>query len=105
MRSWIKDPILLKNKEYLGIVFLFKTMVYDYKYADLDPIERSCVSYILVNWRNVIETASVAVTKDVEDIVNKFIEENSMQVMNDLITAIVNAEMISERIQSMAEGI
>lgn len=27
MRSWIKDPILLKNKEDLGIVFLFKTMV------------------------------------------------------------------------------
>lgn len=26
MRSWIKDPILLKNKEDLGIVFLFKTM-------------------------------------------------------------------------------
>ena len=105
MRSWIKDPILLKNREDLGIVFLFKTMVYDYKYADLDPIERSCVSYILVNWRNVVETASVAVTKDVEDIVNKFIEENSMQVMNDLVTAIANAEMISERIQSMAEGI
>lgn len=39
-------------------------MVYDYKYADLDPIERSCVSYILVNWRNVVETASVSVTKD-----------------------------------------
>lgn len=105
MRSWIKDPILLKNKEDLGIVFLFKTLVYDYKYADLDPIERSCVTYILVNWRNVVETASVAVTKDVEDIVNKFIEENSMQVMNDLVTAIANVEMISERIQSMAEGI
>lgn len=104
MRSWIKDPILLKNKEDLGIVFLFKTMVYDYKYADLDPIERSCVTYILVNWRNVVETASVAVTKDVEDIVNKFIEENSMQVMNDLVNAITNAEMISERIQSMSEG-
>lgn len=104
MRSWIKDPILLKNKEDLGIVFLFKTMVYDYKYADLDPIERSCITYILVNWRNVVETASVAVTKDVEDIVNKFIEENSMQVMNDLVNAIANAEMISERIQSMSEG-
>lgn len=96
MRSWIKDPILLKNKEDLGIVSLFKTLVYDYKYADLDPIEKSCITYILVNWRNVVETASVAVTKD--------IEENLMQVMNDLVNAIVNAEMISERIQSMAEG-
>lgn len=46
-----------------------------------------------MNWHNVVETASVAVTKDVEDIVNKFIEENSMQVMNDLVTAIANAEI------------
>lgn len=105
MRSWIKDPILLKNKEDLGIIFLFKTMVYDYEYADLDPIEKSCVTYILVNWRNVVGTASIAVTKDVEDIVNKFIEGKSIQVMNDLVTAVANAEMISERIQSMAEGI
>lgn len=104
MRSWIKDPILLKNKEDLGMVFLFKTMVYDYMYADLDPIEKSCITYILVNWRNVVETASVAVTKDVEDIVNKFIEENSMQVMNDLVNAIANAEIISERIQYLSEG-
>lgn len=105
MRSWIKEPILLKNKDDLGIVFLFKTMVYDYKYADLDPIERCCATYILVNWRNLVETASVAVTKDVEEIVNKFIEENSMQVMNDLVNAIANAEIISERIQAMSEGI
>ena len=105
MRSWIKEPIILKNKEDLGIIFLFKTMVYDYEYADLDPIEKSCITYILVNWRNVVETASVAVTKDVEDIVNKFIEGKSIQVMNDLVTAVANAEMISERIQSMAEGI
>lgn len=72
MRSWIKDPILLKDKEHLGIVFLFKT---------------------------------TAVAQDLKDIVNKFIEANPLQVMNDLTTAIANAEMISERIQWMAEGV
>lgn len=100
MRSWIKDPILLKNRDDLGIVFLFKTMVYDYMYADLDPIERACVTYILVNWRNIVESAAVA--KDIEEIVDKFIEENPTQVMNDLVNAIANAEMIAERIQAMA---
>lgn len=103
MRSWIKDPILLKDKEHLGIVFLFKTMVYDYMYADLDPIEKSCITYILVNWRNVVDTTAVA--KDLEDIVNKFVEANPTQVMNDLINAIANAEMVSERIQWMAESV
>lgn len=103
MRSWIKDPILLKSKDDLGIVFLFKTMVYDYMYADLDPIEKSCVTYILVNWRSLVETTAIA--KDLEDIVNKFVEANPTQVMNDLITAIANAEMISERIQWIAGGI
>ena len=103
MRSWIKDPILLKDKNSLGIVFLFKTMVYDYMYADLDPIEKSCVTYILVNWRNLVETTAVA--QDLADIVNKFVEANPTQVMNDLITAIANAEMISQRIQWMAEGV
>lgn len=28
MRSWIKEPIILKNKDDMSIVFLFKTMVY-----------------------------------------------------------------------------
>ena len=78
-------------------------MVYDYMYVDLDPIEKSCVTYILVNWRNLVETTAVA--QDLEDIVNKFIETNPLQVMNDLTTAIANAEMISERIQWMAESV
>ena len=101
MRSWIKDPILLRNNKDLSILLLFKTMVYDYMYADLDPIEKSCITYILVNWRNIVETPASA--QDVEDIVNKFIEANPLQVMNDLTTAIANADMIAERIQSIAD--
>lgn len=100
MRSWIKEPIILKNKDDMSIVFLFKTMVYDYMYADLDPIEKSCVTYILVNWRQLVTTTAVA--QDLEDIVNKFIEANPTQVMNDLIVAIANAEIISDRIQYIA---
>lgn len=100
MRSWIKEPIILKNKDDMSIVILFKTMVYDYMHADLDPIEKSCVTYILVNWRQLVTTTAVA--QDLEDIVNKFIEANPTQVMNDLIVAIANAEMISERIQYIA---
>ena len=100
MRIWIKEPIILKNKDDMSIVFLFKTMVYDYMYADLDPTEKSCVTYILVNWRQLVTTTAVA--QDLEDIVNKFIEANPTQVMNDLIVAIVNAEMISDRIQYIA---
>lgn len=101
MRSWIKEPILLKDAETAVVIFLFKSMVYDYMYANLDPIERSCVAYILVNWRQFVINATVA--NDLEEIVNKFVEANPKQVMNDLITAIANPDMITERINYLAE--
>ena len=49
MRSWVKDPEILEDPQDLTLTSLFKSMVYDYMYADLDPIERAVIAYILVN--------------------------------------------------------
>lgn len=54
-------------------------MVYDYTNVDLDPIER----------------------EEVEEIVNKFVAENSVQITNDLINAINNANMVQDVIQNL----
>lgn len=43
MKSWLKDPGMAKDSETFGIIALFKSMAYDYKYANLDPIEKSVV--------------------------------------------------------------
>ena len=49
MRSWVKTPEILDNPKDFTFVSLFKSMVYDYMYEDLDPIERATITYILVN--------------------------------------------------------
>lgn len=97
MRSWVKDPEILDDIKDFELVSLFKSMVYDYMFANLDPIEKSTITYILVNWREMKLTSSVR--DDMEDIVNKFLEYNSLEITNDVLNAITNAEMIQERIE------
>lgn len=53
MKSWLKDPNLAKDSETFGIIALFKSMAYDYKYANLDPIEKSVVSYLMINYHQI----------------------------------------------------
>lgn len=100
MRSWVKTPEILDNPKDFTFVSLFKSMVYDYNNADLDPIERAAITYILVNWREMM--LSTAVKEDLEEIVNKFVAENSVQIANDLINAINNADMVQDVIQNLS---
>lgn len=100
MRSWVKTPEILDNPKDFTFVLLFKSMVYDYNNADLDPIERAAITYILVNWREMM--LSTAVKEDLEEIVNKFVAENSVQIANDLINAINNADMVQDVIQNLS---
>lgn len=100
MRSWVKTPEILDNPEDFTFVSLFKSMVYDYNNADLDHIERAAITYILVNWREMM--LSTAVKEDLEEIVNKFVAENSVQIANDLINAINNADMVQDVIQNLS---
>lgn len=100
MRSWVKDPEILDNPKDFTFISLFKSMVYDYINADLDPIERAAITYILVNWREMI--LSNVVREEVEEIVNKFVAENSVQIANDLIDAINNSDMVQDVIQNLS---
>lgn len=45
---------------------------------------------------------STAVKEDLEEIVNKFVAENSVQIANDLINAINNADMVQDVIQNLS---
>lgn len=100
MRSWVKNPEILDNPKDFTLISLFKSMVYDYTNADLDPIERAAITYILVNWREMI--LSNVVREEIEEIVNKFVAENSVQIANDLINAINNADMVQDVIQNLS---
>lgn len=100
MRSWVKNPEILDTPQDLTLTSLFKSMVYDYMFADLDPIERAVVTYILVNWREM--KLNNGVREDIEEITNKFVQANPVQIANDLINAIGNAEMIQERIEYLS---
>ena len=100
MRSWVKDPEILNAPQDLNLTSLFKSMVYDYMFADLDPIERAVITYILVNWREM--KLNNGVSEDIEEITNKFVQANPVQIANDLINAISNAEMIQERIEYLS---
>ena len=75
-------------------------MVYDYEKADLDPIERAAITYILVNWREMM--LSNIVCEEVEEIVNNFVAENSVQIVNDLINTINNAAKVQDIIQNLS---
>ena len=97
MRSWVKDPEILDDPKDFTYISLFKSMVYDYEKADLAPIERSAITYILVNWREMM--LSNVVREEVEEIVNKFVAENSVQIADDLINAINNAGTVQDLIQ------
>nr|DAD73377.1 MAG TPA: hypothetical protein [Siphoviridae sp. ctKm44]DAE09898.1 MAG TPA: hypothetical protein [Siphoviridae sp. ctJdE31] len=100
MRSWVKDPEILDDPKDFTYISLFKSMVYDYEKADLAPIERSAITYILVNWREMI--LSNVVREEVEEIVNKFVAENSVQIADDLINAINNAGTVQDLIQILS---
>nr|DAU06704.1 MAG TPA: hypothetical protein [Caudoviricetes sp.] len=100
MRSWVKDPEILNAPQDLNLTSLFKSMVYDYMFADLDPIERAVITYILVNWREM--KLNNGVSEDIEEITNKFVQANPVQIANDLINAMSNAEMIQERIEYLS---
>lgn len=45
---------------------------------------------------------STAVKEDLEEIVNKFVAENSVQIVHDLINAINNADMVQDVIQNLS---
>ena len=100
MRSWVKDPEILDDPKDFTYISLFKSMVYDYEKADLAPIERAAITYILVNWREMM--LSNVVREEVVEIVNKFVAENSVQIANDLINAINNADMVQDIIQNLS---
>lgn len=100
MRSWVKNPEILDDPKDFTYISLFKSMVYDYEKADLAPIERSAITYILVNWREMI--LSNVVREEVEEIVNKFVAENSVQIADDLINAINNAGTVQDLIQILS---
>lgn len=100
MRSWVKDPEILDDPKDFTYISLFKSMVYDYTNVDLDPIERAAITYILVNWREMM--LSSIVREEVEEIVNQFVAENSVQITNDLINAINNANMVQDVIQNLS---
>ncbi|WP_455049643.1 hypothetical protein [Granulicatella adiacens] len=100
MRSWVKDPEILDDPKDFTFISLFKSMVYDYEKANLDPIERAAITYILVNWREMI--LSNVVLEEVEEIVNEFVAKNSVQIANDLINAINNADMVQDIIQKLS---
>lgn len=42
------------------------------------------------------------VREEVEEIINKFVAENSVQIANDLINAINNADMVQDVIQNLS---
>lgn len=100
MRSWVKDPEILDDPKDFTYISLFKSMVYDYEKADLDPIERAAITYTLVNWREMM--LSNIVCEEVEEIVNNFVAENSVQIVNDLINAINNAAKAQDIIQNLS---
>ena len=97
MKSWLKDPNLAKDRETFGIIALFKSMAYDYKYANLDPIEKSVVSYLMINYHQ-IELGN-DVQNDLKEISQIFVEENGPSIVSDVCTLMANPDLIAEHIE------
>lgn len=101
MRSWLKSPDLIKDGDAFGAIALFKSMVYDYKYANLDPIEKAVVSYVMVNYHQIGFREDIL--QDLKEISNLFIEENGTQIVSDVCTLMANPEIISEHIKYLTD--
>lgn len=84
----------------ISLIYHCLNLWYISEKADLDPIERAAITYILVNWREMM--LSNIVCEEVEEIVNNFVAENSVQIVNDLINAINNAAKVQDIIQNLS---
>ena len=54
MRSWLKDPELIKDTDSFMILTLYKSMAYDYDNANLDPIQKAVITYLMVLYLSLI---------------------------------------------------
>lgn len=101
MRSWLKDKTLFKDTNGLMILSLYKSMAYDYDYANLDPIQKAVVSYLLVNYHQI--DAPENVKNDLKEISQTFIEYHGPNVVSDVCTMISNQELVSEYLEYFEE--
>lgn len=101
MRSWLKDPELFKDTDSFMILALYKSMAYDYDNANLDPIQKAVITYLMVQYHQLgfCENAM----DDLKEISERFMTKHGPLVVNDMCTLLANPELVTEHLEYLKE--
>lgn len=97
MRSWLKDPELLKDTDSFMVLALYKSMAYDYDNANLDPIQKAVITYLMVQYHQLGFSEKAMI--DLKEISERFMTEHGPLVVNDMCTLMANPELITEHLE------
>lgn len=101
MRSWLKDPELIKDVNSFSILGLYKSMAYDYDNANLDPIQKAVITYLMVQYHQ-LGFAENAMD-DLKEISERFMTKHGPLVVNDMCTLLANPELVTEHLEYLKD--
>lgn len=101
MRSWLKDPKLLKDVNSFALLGLYKSMAYDYDNANLDPIQKAVITYLMVQYHQLDFSDEYMV--DLKEISERFMTKHGPLVVNDMCTLMANPELVTEHLEYLKE--
>jgi len=90
MRSWLKDPELIKDTDSFMILALYKSMAYDYDNANLDPIQKAVITYLMVLYHQL-------------GFSEKFCTKHGPLVVNDMCTIMANPALVTEQLEYLKD--
>lgn len=101
MRSWLKDPELLKDTDSFMVLALYKSMAYDYDNANLDPIQKAVITYLMVQYHQLGFSEKAMI--DLKEISERFMTIHGPLVVNDMCTLMANPELVTEHLEYLKE--
>ena len=106
MRSWLKDPELIKDTDSFMIFALYKSMAYDYDNANLDPIQKAVITYLMVLYHQICDHQlgfSEKAMADLKEISEKFCTKHGPLVVNDMCTIMANPNLVTEQLEYLKD--
>lgn len=101
MRSWLKDPELIKDTDSFMILALYKSMAYDYDNANLDPIQKAVITYLMVLYHQL--GFSEKAMADLKEISEKFCTKHGPLVVNDMCTIMANPDLVTKQLEYLKD--
>lgn len=101
MRSWLKDPELIKDTDSFMILALYKSMAYDYDNANLDPIQKAVITYLMGLYHQL--GFSEKAMADLKEISEKFCTKHGPLVVNDMCTIMANPNLVTEQLEYLKD--